>query len=373
MPISPADGEDLAVEVGRIYREAELALLELLARALAGGWSSPRWAELKLRALGNLQSAVVDLVGALRQDATGAIGAAVHEAYRRGDQAAVAELGMLPEGQRAAALRALPQARTVDRLAAAAVAEQGPVYRRILRAVPDAYRRVIGRASGTVPLGALTRQQAAQRALDQFADRGISGFVDRAGRSWDMASYAEMATRSATGRAAIQGHTDRLQAIGQQLVIVSNSPLECPLCRPWEGKILTLSGPPGPQRVTLQHATRDGERVTVHVAGSLDEARAAGLLHPNCRHSVSLYLPGVTTPAKPPPHPGGATYEDTQQQRYLERQVRQWKRRAAVAVDDQAKRLAGQKVRAYQKRIRELTADRQMRRKPQREQIGTAR
>jgi hypothetical protein len=373
VPISPADGEDFAREVGAIYQEAEQALLAVLAQALREGLNSPSWAELKLRAIGNLRTAVTTLVGDLQRDATGALHGAVHEAYRRGDQAAVAELGMLPEGLRAAALRALPNARSVDRLAAAAVAEQGPVYRRILRAVPDAYRRIIGRVSGTVLLGAQTRRQAAQRALDEFADRGITGFVDRAGRGWDMASYAEMAARSATGRAAIRGHTDRLEAIGQRLVIVSSSPLECPLCRPWEGKVLSLGGLSGERTVTVQHATRDGHPVSVDIAGSLEEAQAAGLFHPNCRHSLSLYLPGVTTPAPSPPHPGGATYEDTQQQRYLERQVRQWKRRQAVAVDDQAKRLAGQKVRAYQKRIRELTAEKQLPRKPAREQIGTAR
>ncbi|MGW4810545.1 phage minor capsid protein [Kitasatospora cineracea] len=373
MPISPADGEDLAREVGAIYQEAEQALLQILARALREGINSPGWGELKLRALGNLRAAVSGLIGDLQRDASGALHDAVHEAYRRGDQAAVADLGMLPEGLRAAALRALPNARNVDRLAAAAVAEQGPAYRRILRAVPDAYRRIIARVSGTVLLGAQTRRQAAQRALDQFADRGITGFVDKAGRGWDMASYAEMAARSATGRAAIQGHTDRLQAIGQRLVIVSSAPLECPLCRPWEGKVLSLGGAPGERTVAVPHATRDGQSATVDIAGSLEEARAAGLFHPNCRHSVSLYLPGVTTSAASPPHPGGATYEDTQQQRYLERQVRAWKRRAAVAIDDQAKRVAGQKIRAYQGRIRELTADKQLPRKRQREQIGSAR
>ncbi|MGW4695162.1 phage minor capsid protein [Kitasatospora cineracea] len=373
MPVSPADGEDLARAVGRLYREAELALLELISRLLGDGLESPRWAERKLAALRDLRSGADDITRALRRDATGEISRAIATAYERGDQAAVAELGMLPEGLRAFAQRAIPNAATIDRLAAAAVAEQDPVWTRILRAVEDIYRRVVARVSGTVLAGALTRRQAAQRALDQFANRGVTGFVDRAGRNWDMASYAEMAVRSATGRAAIQGHTDRLAALGQRYVTVSDSPLECPLCRPWEGEVLTLSGPSGEHDVTLPHATDDGKRVIVHVAGSLPEARAAGLLHPNCRHSISLYLPGVSTRPVAPPHPGGATYEDTQHQRYLERQVRQWKRRQAAAMDGAARRAAGARVRAYQGRIRELTAEKQLPRKRQREQIGAAR
>ncbi|MFI6443816.1 phage minor capsid protein [Kitasatospora sp. NPDC050543] len=374
MPVSPADGEAFARAIGVLYEEAEQVLLGTLRDALAQGIELPRWAELKLAAVGNLRSAVEEVTAALQQDATGAIGQAVAAAYERGGQAAVAELGMLPEGLRAAAERELPNARSVDRLAAAAVAEQQPVYRRILRVVQDTYRGIIGRVSAGPLTGVNTRRQATQRALDQFAQRGITGFTDRAGRNWDMASYAEMAARSVTGRAAIQGHTDRLQAIGQRLVIVSDAPLECPLCRPWEGEILTLDEHrAGPQVLTLADARHDGVTHTVHVAGSLTEARAAGLMHPNCRHSLSLYLPGVTSRPSSPPHPGGATYKDTQQQRYYERQVRLWKRRAAVAIDDQATRLAGQKVRVYQSRIRELTSEKQLPRKRTREQIGAAR
>ncbi|MFB7617819.1 phage minor capsid protein [Kitasatospora sp. NPDC056181] len=373
MPVSPADAEDLARAVRRLYEEAEDALLGKLSDALAAGIQAPRWAEDKLRSIGQLRAGVEEIIAVLRQDAAGAIGQAVAQAYERGRQAAVAELGMLPEGLRAAAARDIPNAPAVDRLARAAVAEQEPVWQRILRAVLDIYRTVVGRASATVLTGVNTRRQAAQRALDQFAGRGVTGFVDRAGRSWEMASYAEMAVRTTTARAAVQGHTDRLQAMGQHLVIVSDSPLECERCEPWEGKVLALNGPPGEHTVRVEHATEDGRLVVVRVAGTLPEARAGGLFHPNCRHSVSLFLPGVTTRPSSPPHPGGATYEDTQQQRYLERQVRAWKRREAAAMDDTARRRARASVRAYQGRIRELTADKQLPRKPVREQIGRAR
>jgi hypothetical protein len=372
MSVSPADGEDLARAIGELYQDAETALLQRVARAVAAGLDAPIWVEQKLWALGDLRQAVAEVIADLRRDASGALAAAVRTAYQRGDHSAVAELGALSPGRRAAAYRELPGARSADRLAAAAVAEQEPVYLRILRATIDAYRRITAQVSSSVLLGALTRQQAAQRALDQFAARGISGFTDSAGRNWDMASYAEMAARTVTGRAAVQGHTDRLTAIGVQLVIVSDAPLECPLCRPWEGKVLSLDGT-GPQTLHLQHATDDTTTVTVHTAGSLAEARAAGLLHPNCRHSVSAYLPGLTSRPEAPPHPGGATYDDTQQQRYLERQVRFWKRRQAAALDDDAQKSAATKVRDYQARIRQLTAAKDLPRKPQREQIGRAR
>lgn len=379
MPVSPALAEDLAREVRALYDDAEAALLEKLAAALEADIESPRWAELKLAALGNLRQAVEEISAALQTDTDGAVRRALVEAYGRGRQAAVAEMGGLDIGRELVARRTLPNAPAVDRLAASMAQDTRPLYTRITRAVTDAYRRIVSRASGNVLLGGMTRRQASQRALNQFAQQGITGFVDAAGRNWNMASYAEMAVRSVTARAAVEGHIDALGELGIGLVIASDAPLECPLCAPWEGEVLTLSGESGPHTIRAEHAIQPSglfaptRTVAVHVAGSLVEARGAGFLHPNCRHSISAYLPGVTTRPQSPPHPQGATYEDTQQQRYLERQVRAWKRRHAAAMDDDARRKANVRIRGYQARIRALTDAKGLARKRQREQIGAAR
>src|ERR1035437_1951419 len=91
-----------------------------------------------------------------------------------------------------------------------------------------------------VAAGTVTRREATQLALNKFADQGITGFVDTAGRNWSLSAYSEMATRTAVGHAAIDGHLETLMANGVDLVIVSDSPGECPLCAPWQGELLTL-------------------------------------------------------------------------------------------------------------------------------------
>ncbi|MGW6009702.1 phage minor capsid protein [Streptomyces sp. NPDC055210] len=371
MSVSPELAEDLAAAVADLYEAAEGVLLGKLRQALAEGIDSPAWVELKLGALGNMQAAIDEVLAVLQADASGAVHEALSEAYDRGQQAAVAELGALGVGQTAAVAAALPTAPIVDRLAAAVINDTGPVYLRILRTTMDTYRDVISRAAAAPALGAQTRRQAAQSALDDFADRGVKGFIDSRGRSWELRSYVEMAMRSAVGRAAIEAHSDKLGAAGVDLVIVSQSPEECPLCRPWERKILTRDGGAGARDIELEHATEDGEKVTVHVAGSLDEARGAGLLHPNCRHNISAYLPGVSR--IPEPQASRGTYEDSQKQRYLERQVRRWKRREQTALDEQQAKAARARTRAYQARIRELVKETGLPRKSHREQLATAR
>ncbi|MFJ6061609.1 phage minor capsid protein [Streptomyces tendae] len=373
MPVSPGMAEDLAAAVASLYEQAELALIEKVTRALAEGLDSPLWVELKLAAIGNLRAAIEGIIAVLQVDASGAMHQALTDAYERGQQAAIAELGAVATGPALAAAHAVPTAAAVDRLAAALVGETGPVHARILRTGMDVYRRVIAEATSAPLLGGQTRRQAAERVLAKFAERGVTGFVDSRGRAWSMTTYAEMATRSAVGRAAVQAHTDRLAAAGVDLVVVSDAPEECPRCKPWEGKILRREGPSGAGVVEMEHATEDGRMVAVRVAGSLPEARSKGLMHPNCRHTVSIYLPGLTRPPGPKKARSRATYEQSQQQRYLERQVRAWKRRAAGAVDDEKRKRANTQVRAYQGRIRELVAETGLPRKSHREQLTAPR
>ncbi|MEV8353188.1 phage minor capsid protein [Streptomyces niveus] len=367
MPVSPSMAEDLAAAIADLYEAAEGTMIERIRAALAAGIDSPVWVELKLAAVGSLQLAIQEVIDALAIDASGAIHQAVAEAYNRGAQAAVAELGAL-----APAVAAIPAgAPVVDRLAQAVVADTGPVHLRMLRQTMDVYREVVARAVAAPALGAQTRRQAAQSALDQFAARGVKGFVDTAGRSWELRSYVEMAARSALGRAAVEAHSDRLGAYGVDLVLVSQSPEECPLCRPWERKILVRTGAPGARTVQVEHATVDGRTITVRVAGSLPEARGAGLMHPNCRHTVSAYLPGVSR--IPAAQPSRGTYEDSQRQRYFERQIRKWKRLEAAAMDDTRRTVTRARARAYQARVRELVSETGLPRKSHREQLTTAR
>lgn len=101
---------------------------------------------------------------------------------------------------------------------------------------------------------------------------------------------------------------------------------------------------------------------------TLDEARAAGLMHCNCRHSVSAYQEGITRPMGDVADPEG--YADTQKLRYLERQTRAAKRVQAAAMDDVASQAAGVRVRAYQAKIRDLVSTTTAKRQPVRERLG---
>jgi hypothetical protein len=183
-----------------------------------------------------------------------------------------------------------------------------------------------------------------------------------------MSSYVEMALRTVTQRAAIQGQTDRQVRLGLPFSVVSNEAQECERCRPYEGKVLRLdNGPTG--RVEARNPAT-GNTVTIQVKATLDAARAAGFQHPNCRHSVRTYLPGVTRlPDRPTADPDGDAAR--QRQRAIERTIRRWKERETAALDPTAAATARARVRLWQSQMREhLAANPTLKRLPYREQIG---
>lgn len=226
-----------------------------------------------------------------------------------------------------------------------------------LRNAFDSYQQIISTPAALNATGVLTRRKATQDALNGFAARGIDGFTDKAGRTWHIDTYAEMATRTGAAHSLRAAYEGELIARGEDLVLVTGNTYTCRLCAPWQDKVLSLTGlyPAGTHR--LPSAVGDGY-VTVHVAGTLEEARAAGLHHPNCTHSEGLYLPGATVI-----EPGtmgvrdAETYDASQKQRALEREIRKHKRLLVAAITGEAESKARAEIRGYQAQIRELLAE----------------
>jgi hypothetical protein len=315
--IRPDDAAVLAKEIRELFSEAEAVLLQRIARALAKGGDKPNWAEEKLLNIQSLQRKTAAILADLEAGAPGAVERAVALAYNRGIATAGGELtaaglvhGAFAEVQPTGAVAAIVS-ETMARLT--------PMSFQIRRSVVDVYQQVVTQTAAQTALGTMTRREASRTVLERLTKQGITGFTDAAGRRWNLASYAEMAMRSSTANAMLQGHTDRITELGIDTVIVSDAVEECSICRPFEGRVLSLSG-----RTTGR--LKDGRTVMC----SLAEAKAKGLFHNNCRHSHSIYLPGITKgQTKDTADPEGNALRE--KQRAFERRIRELKRRDAIA------------------------------------------
>lgn len=252
----------LAKAVRDLYEDAALRMMSVVTARLGRDLDAPGWAEAKLRELVILRNEARAIVESIEVFGPRAVHAAVIEAGRIGAQLGAAE--MREAGLSVSGRLIGTHERAVQALARETALAVRSTHTQILRSAVDVYRRVIAEVSAPgVVTGTDTRRAATQRALNRFADEGVTGFVDRSGRHWSMESYAEMATRTAAGHAQVEGTLDRFEAAGRDLVIVSDAPQECSKCRPWEGKVLSVSG-------------------TDPRYPSVAEATSSGLLHANC-------------------------------------------------------------------------------------------
>lgn len=264
-----------------------------------------------------------------------------------------------PHGLRAAAYIA---ADLTDRLTAA--------NHRITRFTDDAYRAATAQA-GTGQVTGGTPQGAQREAWRKLTENGVTGFVDSKGRDWELSTYVEMAARTAAIRAFNASHQDRMQALGIGYWTVGPTGFPCKKCLPWEGKVLANAGAGS---YVEEHATED-RKVTVKVAGTLEEARAAGLQHPNCKHTLIAYFPGVTALKTRTPEQvteAQSRFKETQRLRAMERAVRMAKMAEQAALTDLDKAAARRRARDIQARIREYTARTGLNRRPRREQLHLA-
>lgn len=339
MPISVSKFERLAGQMLDFYEEAEQTLLKKMAQALAKGTSNDRWASRKYAEVSKISNELRKVVNEMKAGRKILSDEFIETAWSDSSNAFVADAKKFTDALGITALsRSSPKVAAIlseldDTLDAA--------DRVILRKCKDAYSDIIGRASARAASGVITRRQAVQEELDEFASRGISGFVDKNGRCWEMATYAEMATLTAIERATIEGYTETMKSHGYDLAIISSHVGACPLCTAWEDVIISISGD------TPDYPT-------------LNDAEAAGCFHPRCLHHISTYYDGISREGRNHPREveePSVAYSARQQQRSYERKIRKWKRRMAVATDVPTEREAYARVRYCQKKIRTLIKD----------------
>lgn len=351
-------------EVVETYQRAELYLIRIIRDALMKTGDEPEWAMAQLLAIRQERYRVDGLIAELQKRSPELWARTVDEAYVRGVLQAEQELGQLESigAFPAAGAQTAVNNMAVQAIAAESVTAMTAVHRQILRRTEDIWRAIVKEATGYSITGAMTTHQAAQRAFTRMAREGMGFYVDSVGRKWGLDTYAEMATRTATTRALIAGHTETMVQRGVDLVVVSAHPNPAPVCAPYERKVLSLSGKysAGTHRV--------GDNI-VTVEATLDEAVDNGLLHPNCRHRFSAYVPGFTDLTPPEPDEGNEGYNATQKQRYYERQIRASKRMEAAAVNDEALTKARQRKHAYQAKLRDHIAEHDLPRRRHREQL----
>lgn len=160
----------------------------------------------------------------------------------------------------------------------------------VLRMANDQYRKIIFNAQVYANTGAGTYEKAVDMATRDFLAAGLNCVQYANGARHTLADYADMAIRTASKRAYLQGEGEKRREWGIHTVIINKrgSGCPCPLCVPFVGKIMIDDVWSGG---TAKEAKESGYRL-------MSEAIDAGLYHPRCKDSHTTYFPGVTASGK---------------------------------------------------------------------------
>ena len=190
----------------------------------------------------------------------------------------------------------------------------------ILRMTNDAYRQTIFKAQMYYNMGAGTLWQAVDMATKDFLSAGINCVEYKNGARVNIASYSEMALRTANKRANLMGSANKREEWGIHTVKVSSHSSACPFCAKWQG------------RVYIDDVYGQGTKEESKSSGYplLSEAIRGNLFHPNCKNGLSTYYEGINQPPKEPTKAEieemNRRYALEQRQRECERNIRKYKR-----------------------------------------------
>ncbi len=172
---------------------------------------------------------------------------------------------------------------------------------------------VLGKNTGGVVTGSMARTEALRTTLKEFSEKGIPAFVDKTGREWTPEAYVNMDIRTTVNNVAHQTQFNRMDEYGIDLIEVSSHAGARPLCAEDQGKIFDRS---------------NKSKKYPHWKNS-SYGKPAGILGINCGHQIYPFVEGANIQRYFPTvdkDENDRLYKESQQQRALERTVRQNRR-----------------------------------------------
>ena len=221
----------------------------------------------------------------------------------------------------------------------------------LLRMTDDVYRKTLFKAQMFYNTGAGSMWQCVDMATKDFLASGINCVQYKNGARVNIASYAEMALRTANKRANLMGQANFREKYGVHTVKVNARGIACPMCLQWLDKVYIDDVYGGG---TAAESTATGYPL-------LSTAVAGGLYHPNCKDSCSTYYEGISrepqTITKAQEDEISRKYNLEQKQRYYERNYKKNLRMGNGCLDQQDAKIYFERAAQYKNKLIDLCED----------------
>ena len=217
----------------------------------------------------------------------------------------------------------------------------------------SAVLREMNAGAASVVMGTESIQQATRQTIHRMAEKGLPCFVDKAGRQWSPEAYVRMGLRTTMGNTARAAQDARCDEWGIQLIEVSSHNGARPKCAPYQGRIFSRNGSRGVTR------DLDGNQIEYIPLSETSYGEPDGLFGINCGHQQYPFIPGVSVRSyyPYPEEENAERYQQMQQQRAMERRIRDDKRECMMLQetgDEEGLKKAAGKLRADKDRYRDF-------------------
>ena len=216
----------------------------------------------------------------------------------------------------------------------------------------NATQSALNIGAGETVTGVSSWNEAMRHSIDRMKDNGITGFIDHAGHRWSAEAYVSMDIRTTVANTARSAVWETNQNLGNDLYIVSYHDGARPLCYPYQNKVISSTDN---ARTVID---LDGNEIEVIAQSNTSYGEAAGLFGINCKHYPTPFIPGVSVLYDQGNIMGEkeneAYYQETQQQRALERKLREEKRDILMA---KAQGATAEQLEPLRERARQTSRD----------------
>lgn len=210
------------------------------------------------------------------------------------------------------------------------------------------YQDIINKTAAAFNSGLFTFEQALERTVQQWAQKGIkSTFIDKGGHTWSIERYVRTVLKSTLNNTYDKVRKERMGEYGIHTVLVTSHMGARLACTRIQGNV-----------VDLREQSDSEYRSIYDPYWKAEYGTPGGTRGVNCQHMHIPFIPGVNTNNQP--HydidENNKVAKLMDKQRYLERQVVKFKKNRmvsdALSQTDNAKSW-GKKIRLAQSKLRE--------------------
>ena len=209
----------------------------------------------------------------------------------------------------------------------------------------DATQTILNTATGETITGVESFNKVLHDAVRKMVANNLTGFIDHGGHHWSPEAYVAMDMRTTMANTARAAVNERMDEYGCEMYQVSHHNGARPMCYPWQGKVISRNGWTG------EVEDFDGNKVTVHSEDEIESFRyGGGLFGVNCGHYMIPFVPGFSRirPQEQDEEANAKEYAESQEQRRLERELRNEKRELEVM---KAQGATEEEIRAQRQRV----------------------